>query len=31
MIYVTFHVNAQGALRITARDGTGRDLPVLRR
>lgn len=31
MIRVTFHVNAKGALRITARDGTGRDLPVLRR
>lgn len=32
LIYVTFHVDAQGALSITARDnGTGRDLPVLRR
>ena len=32
LIYVTFHVDAQGELSITARDqGTGRDLPVLRR
>jgi molecular chaperone DnaK len=32
LIYVTFHVDAQGALSITARDdGTERDLPVLRR
>jgi molecular chaperone DnaK len=30
-IYVTFHVDAQGVLGITAWDqGTGRDLPVLR-
>ena len=32
LIHVTFHVDAQGALGITARDErTGRDLPVLRR
>jgi molecular chaperone DnaK len=32
LIYVTFRVDAQGELSITARDeGTGRDLPVLRR
>jgi len=32
LIYVTFHVDAQGPLSITPRDhGTGRDLPVLRR
>ena len=32
LIYVTFHVDAQGALSITAKDnGTGRNLPVLRR
>ncbi len=32
LVYVTFHVDAQGALSITAKDnGTGRDLPVLRR
>jgi molecular chaperone DnaK len=32
LIQVTFHVDAQGAFSITARDaGAGRDLPVLRR
>ena len=32
LVYVTFHVDAQGKLSITAQeDGTGRDLPVLRR
>ena len=32
LIHVTFHVDAQGTLSITARDqGTGQDLPVLRR
>src|SRR5258708_11466500 len=32
LIYVTFHVDAQGELSITAREqSTGRDLPVLRR
>jgi molecular chaperone DnaK len=32
LIYVTFHVDAQGELTITAMDQrTGRDLPVLRR
>src|ERR1700722_5369179 len=32
LIYVTFQVDAQGELSITARDeGTGLDLPVLRR
>lgn len=32
VIHVTFHVDAQGALSITAKDAdTGWDLPVLRR
>lgn len=31
VIEVTFHVDAQGALSLTAKDaGTGRELPVLR-
>jgi molecular chaperone DnaK (HSP70) len=31
LIHITFHVDAQGAFSITARDvGADRDLPVLR-
>jgi molecular chaperone DnaK len=31
-IYVTFHLDTHGSLRVSAKDeGTGRDLPVVRR
>jgi molecular chaperone DnaK len=30
-IYITFHLDAHGSLRVSAKDyGTGRDLPVVR-